>query len=87
MTQSSLFEHVQNLATQAPFVQQLRPTIGERLACHAAVLNAGRSITVVEASVSAWQGQNTKFVSKAIITIANVTLTQNSSADTSISEN
>ncbi len=53
-------------------VNLLRPAIGERITCHAEVLKAGRSITVVEATVWAWQKDQSKLTSKATVTIANV---------------
>ncbi len=54
-------------------INLLRPAIGERLTCRADVLKAGRSITVVESNVWAWQAEQSKLVSKATVTIANVT--------------
>lgn len=55
-------------------INLLRPAMGERLTCHAEVLKAGKTLTVVESSVWAWQGTESKLVSKATVTIANVNL-------------
>ena len=54
-------------------INLLRPAAGEKLTCRSNVLKAGRMITIVESTVSAHANQKMLLVSKATITIANVT--------------
>lgn len=51
-------------------VNMLRPAVGERLRCRAEVLKAGRTISVVEASVFAIREAEAKLVAKATLTMA-----------------
>jgi uncharacterized protein (TIGR00369 family) len=50
-------------------VNLLRPAVGERLRCVAAVLKAGRTVSVVESEVFALQGGEAVLVSKATVTL------------------
>jgi len=48
----------------------LRPALGERLRCRAAVLRQGRTLTVAESEVYAQRDGNEKLVAKAMVTLA-----------------
>ena len=48
----------------------LRPALGERLRCRAAVLRQGRTLIVAESEVFAGHDGNEKLVSKAMVTLA-----------------
>lgn len=62
----------QNVLTVEFKINLLRPAQGDRLTCRADVLKAGRTLTVVEAVVTCWQGDSPRIVSKITATIANV---------------
>jgi acyl-coenzyme A thioesterase PaaI-like protein len=57
-------------------VNLLRPARGARLRCRAAVLKAGRTLTVVEAEVRAGDDASEVLVSKATVTLATVPRTR-----------
>ncbi|HSL99004.1 MAG TPA: PaaI family thioesterase [Candidatus Limnocylindria bacterium] len=48
----------------------LRPALGERLRCRAAVLRQGRTLNVAESEVYAQRDGNEKLVAKAMVTLA-----------------
>ena len=51
-------------------IHLLRPAVGERLACRASALRAGRTQTVVESEVFAIGERGEKLVAKATVTLA-----------------
>ncbi|MGE5412779.1 MAG: PaaI family thioesterase [Syntrophomonadaceae bacterium] len=54
-------------------VNFLNPASGDRLACHARVLKAGRTFIVAESEVLVGKGAEEVLVAKAIVTLAVVT--------------
>ncbi len=55
-------------------INLLRPAKGDVLSCRAKVLKGGRQVTVAEAEVYAVTGEKEILVSKATVTLANVSL-------------
>ncbi len=51
-------------------INLLRPAVGERLLCRATVIKPGRRFSVVEADVSAVQGDKVSLVAKMLATMA-----------------
>ena len=51
-------------------INLLRPASGDRLACHARVLKAGRTLIVAESEVVSGNGADAALVAKAMVTLA-----------------
>ena len=60
-------------------INLLRPAVGQSLRCKAVVLRAGKTITVAESEVYAFDGKQEKLCAKATVTLAFVSQNSQSS--------
>ncbi len=70
---STLVEEGQQVLSVEFKINLLRTAKGSKLQCHAKVLKAGKTLTVVESEVYCGEPGNLRLVSKATITLAVVT--------------